>query len=109
MSMHTQWNPTSHDEYDALKGMDVYTSDDQKIGTVDQVLHPATNSTARDQHFFLVKPGMLDRLTGSDDLYIPATTVQYVGEDRLILETPSDLVDPKRWPEPTDVGTYRRR
>ena len=30
--------------------------------TVDEVLHPANDSTAPGQHYFLVKPGMLDKL-----------------------------------------------
>jgi rRNA processing protein Gar1 len=107
--MSTTWNPSSHDDYDALKGMDVFTRDDEKIGTVDQVLHPANNSTAPDQHYFLVKPGMLDKLTGEDELYIPATAVEMVGEDRLILETTKDLVDAVNWSKPPNVDAFRRR
>jgi sporulation protein YlmC with PRC-barrel domain len=107
--MSSTWNPTTHSDYDALKGMDVFTSDDEKIGTVDQVLHPADDSTARDRHYFLVKPGMLDKLTGEDEMYVPATQVQMVGEDRLILETTKDRVRSMDWSRPRDVDTYRRR
>ncbi len=107
--MSTTWNPSSHNDYDALKGMDVFTSDDEKIGTVDQVLHPANDSTAHDQHYILVKPGMLDKLVGEDDLYIPATAVQMVGEDRVILETTKDRVDASTWTKPRNADTFRRR
>ena len=38
MSTRTKtWNPSTHADYDRLKGMDVFTSDDEKIGTVDEV------------------------------------------------------------------------
>jgi sporulation protein YlmC with PRC-barrel domain len=107
--MSTTWNPSSHDEYDALKGKDVFTSDDEKIGTVDQVLHPADNSTSPEQHYFLVKPGMLDKLAGEDEFYIPATEVQMVGEDRLILETTKDRIDSANWSRPRDADSFRRR
>jgi sporulation protein YlmC with PRC-barrel domain len=107
MSM-MNWNPTTHQDYDVLKGKDVFTSDNEKIGTVDQVLHPANDSTARDQHYFLVKPSMLDRLSGQDELYIPATTVQMVGEDRLVLETPTARIEAANWSQPRNVKSFRR-
>ena len=106
--MSTTWNPTTHDDYDALKGKDVFTSDDEQIGTVDQVLHPANDSTARDQHYFLVKPGMMDKLAGQDELYVPATTVQMVSEDRMILETTKDRVRDANWSKPRNDDTFRR-
>jgi rRNA processing protein Gar1 len=107
--MSTTWTFTTHADYDALKGMDVFTADDEKIGTVDEVLHPANNSTAPDQHYFLVKPGMLDKLIGEDELYVPATAVQLVGEDRVVLETTKDFVKSVNWSPPRNVDTFRRR
>jgi sporulation protein YlmC with PRC-barrel domain len=102
------WNPMSHHDYDVLKGKSVFTSDNEKIGTVDQVLHPASGSTAPDQHYLLVKPGMMEKLTGEDELYIPATTVQTVGDDRLILETTKARAERANWTKPMDVDTFRR-
>lgn len=102
------WNPSSHDEYDALKNKDVYTSDDEQIGSIEEVLHPANNSTAPDQHYFLVKPGMLDQLTGEDELYVPATEVQLVSEDRVVLETSKDRLESRDWSPPRNVNSFRR-
>ena len=107
--MSTTWTFTTPADYDALKGMDVFTFDDEKIGTVDEVLHPANNSMAPNQHYFLVKPGMLDKLGGANELYVPATAVQLVGEDRVILETSSDVVQSVKWSAPRNVDTFRRR
>jgi rRNA processing protein Gar1 len=106
--MRSTWNPNTHDEYDALKGLDVFTADDEKIGTIDEVLHPADGSTAPDQHFFLVKPGMLDKLSGEDEMYVPATTVQLVSEDRVVLETTKARVGATNWSAPRNIKSFRR-
>ena len=106
--MSTTWTFTTHQDYDALKGKDVFTADDEKIGTVDEVLHPANNSTAPEQHFFLVKPGAFDRLIGEDELYVPATAVQLVGEERVVLETTKDVVKSVDWSPPRNVDSFRR-
>jgi rRNA processing protein Gar1 len=106
--MSSTWNPSTHDEYDALKGKDVYTADNEKIGSVDEVLHPASGSTARGEHYFLVKPGMLDKLAGQDELYVPATSVRMVSEDRLVLETTRDTLDAGNWSRPSNIDTFRR-
>jgi hypothetical protein len=107
--MSRTWTFTTPAEYDALKGMDVFTSDDAKIGKVDEVLHPANNSMAPDQHYFLVKPGKRDKLIRDDELYVPATAVQMVGQHRVVLETSSDIVQSVKWTPPRDVDTFRRR
>ena len=107
--MSTTWTFTTHADYDALKGMDIFTADDEKIGKVDEVLHPANNSRAPDQHFFLVKPGMLDKLGGANELYVPATAVQLVGEDRVVLDVTSDIVQSVKWAAPHDMDTFIRR
>lgn len=107
--MSTTWTFTTHADYDVLKGMDVFTADDVKIGTVDEVLHPANNSMAPSKHYFLVKPGMFDKLGGANELYVPATAVQLVGQDRVVLETTSDVVESVKWSAPRNVDTFRRR
>ena len=33
----TLWNPLTHQDYEPLKGFAVYTSDDEKLGTIDDV------------------------------------------------------------------------
>lgn len=107
--MSTTWTFNTHEDYDALKGKDVFTADDDKIGTVDEVLHPANDSTAPDQHYFLVKPGMLDKLIGEDELFVPATAVQFVSEDRVMLQTTKDAVKSVDWSPPRNVDNFRRR
>jgi sporulation protein YlmC with PRC-barrel domain len=105
--MSSLWNPTTHTDYDAIKGRDVYTSNNEKIGTVDQVLHAASASTARDQHYFLVKPGLLDKLGGQDELYIPATAVDMVSEDRIVIGMTSAALEVTDWSRPTDADSFR--
>ncbi|CAN5568811.1 hypothetical protein BH23CHL2_BH23CHL2_08370 [soil metagenome] len=107
--MTSTWNPSTHDDYDALKGSDVFTADDEKIGTIDEVLHPANDSTAPNHHYFLVKPGMLDKLVGEDEMYVPATMVQMVSEDRVVLETTQDRLESTDWSAPGNVDNFRRR
>jgi len=53
--------------------------------------------------------GMLDKLSGRDELYIPATAVDMVSEDRVVLETTSDRIDQGLWSKPGNVDTFRRR
>ncbi len=107
-SMSMSWNPSNHDAYDALKGKDVYTADNEKIGTVDEVLHPANDTNAPDQHYLLVKPGMLERIAGQDEFYVPATSIQMEGEDRVVLETTKESFGSRDWPEPGDGDAFRR-
>lgn len=110
MSTQTRtWNPSTHEDYDRLKGMDVFTSDDEKIGTVDEVLHPANDSTAPEEHYFHVKPGMVDKFTGDDDMYVRATEVKFFSDDRVILGTTKDRVESGDWSAPRDVDSFRRR
>jgi rRNA processing protein Gar1 len=103
------FNPQTHEEYDAIKGRDVYSADNEKIGTIDQVLHPANESTSKDQHFFLVKPGMVDKLSGQDEMYIPASVISMVSEDRVILETSTASIRDANWSKPRDMSMFRRR
>lgn len=103
------FSPQSHEDYDAIKGKDVYTADNDKVGTVDEVLHPADDTLAPDAHYFLVKPGMLDQLTGQDEMYIPASAVQMLSEDRVILETTTASIRDANWSKPRNANTFRRR
>lgn len=103
------WKPRTHQDYDALKGRDVFTADDEQIGTVDEVLHPANDSTAPEQHYFLVKPGMLDKLVGEDEMYVRADEVQFFSDDRVVLGTTKDRIEATDWSAPRDVKSFRRR
>lgn len=110
MSTKTQtWNPSTHEDYDRLKGMDVFTSDDEKIGTVDEVLHPANDSTDPQHHYFHVDPGMLDKIVGEDDMYVRATEVKFISDDRVMLGMSKDGLKSGNWSGPRDIDTFRRR
>lgn len=104
----TAWNPKTHEDFDALRGMDVFTADDEKIGSIEEVLHPANDSTSPEWHYFRIDPGFLDKLTGDDEMYVRASFVEFVSEDRVVLETTKDRVESMDWTAPKDVNTYRR-
>jgi hypothetical protein len=110
MSM-TSWNPTSHDEYDALHGFDVYSSDNAKLGTIKEVCHPAAAMpAARGQHYFRVEPGTLKKLfTDQDEVFVAETMIREVRpeEDKVILSVPKDRVQDEEWSRPHDFDTYR--
>lgn len=104
------FNPQTHEDYDRIKGFDVYSADDEKIGTIDQVLHPADEMPkARGHHVFLVKPGTLGSLAGADDMYVPENAIKMVGEDRVILETTKDRMNSMDWSQPPpNTRNFRR-
>jgi sporulation protein YlmC with PRC-barrel domain len=106
------WNPQSHSDYDLLKGYDVYTSDDEKVGTIKDVLHPPTEMpTARGRHYFKVEPGMLKQLfSDQDEFYLPERLIQTVQpqEDKVILEMPKSRLKNADWMQPRDVNSFRR-
>jgi hypothetical protein len=106
------WIPQSHEDYDALKGFDVYSSDDEKIGTIREVYHPAGDiTTARGKHYFRVEPGMIEGLFSDiDEVYVPERMVQMVdpNEDRVILEMPKASLSRQNWNRPPELDTYRR-
>jgi hypothetical protein len=111
MSM-THWNPMSHADYDRLKGFDVYTSDNEKLGTIKEVFHPnADMPQARGAHYFKVEPGMLKQLfSDQDEVYLPERLIRTVEttEDRVILEVPKAQVKNQQWTRPRDIETFRR-
>ena len=109
----TMWNPTGHADYDSLKGFEVYTSDNEKIGTIAEICHPAMEMpTARGKHYFRVDPGALKKLfTDADEVYVPERLVSMIDpdEDKVILAVPSSQVMHTDWRRPHDFATYHRR
>jgi hypothetical protein len=106
------WVPQSHEDYDALKGFDVYSADDEKIGTIRDVFHPRGDiTTSIGKHYFRVEPGMIEGLfTDVNEVYVPERMVRQVDpdEDRVILEVPKDSLKQQNWHRPADLDTYRR-
>src|SRR5688500_2641828 len=60
MATMTTWNPTTHNDYDVLKGRDVFSADGEKVGEIAEILHPSMDMpAARGKHFFLLDPGLM--------------------------------------------------
>ena len=110
--MSTTWNPTTHTDYETLKGFEVYTNDDEKLGTIAEVCHPAVEMpAARGQHYFRVEPGTLKKLfTDAEEVFVPERLVRMVNlnEDKVILEVPKNAVKKTDWSRPADYNSFRR-
>jgi hypothetical protein len=106
------WTPQRHEDYDALKGFDVYSSDDEKLGTIREIYHPQEDMpTARGRHFFRVEPGMLEGLFKDvDEVFVPEPLIRTVDpqEDRVILEVPKTQLTEHDFGRPAGIDTYRR-
>jgi|GEM_PF-5087281 len=107
----TTWNPTTHEEYDLLNGFDVYSSDNEKLGKISEVCHPATAMpAARGEHYFRVEPGMLKKLfSDGDEIFVAETMIRDVRPDdnRVILNVTKDRIQDEDWGRPHDFDTYR--
>ena len=106
----TVWNPNAHEDYDKLKGLQVYTSDDEKLGTIEQVFHPQSEMPeARGNHYFLVKPGAWKELLGGDEVYVPESAISAVSEERAVLTFSKDQLKEQGWSTPpADLDRMRR-
>lgn len=82
--------------YENAKGLSVYGSDGQKIGTVDEVLTDTTTG----RRYFLVKSGPLG--LGTDTYYIPEKAVELVGSDRVVLNMTKTDAEAQGWTTPPD-------
>ncbi len=108
----TTWNPTTHTDYETLKGFDVYTSDDEKLGTIAEVCHPAIDMpAARGSHYFRVDPGTLKKLfTDADEVFVPERLVRMVTPDEqaVILDVTKSMITATDWSRPANFDTFRR-
>lgn len=110
MATTASWHPTTHDDYNALKDRQVYTSDDETLGTIEQVFHPqAEMPEARGSHYFLIKPGALKEFFGGDEVYLPERVISAVTDDRVVISVSKDQVNEQGWSTPpTDLDRMRR-
>jgi ribosomal 30S subunit maturation factor RimM len=110
--MSSTWHPTTHADYDTLKGFDVYSSDDEKLGTIKEVLHPQTTGRmVTGGHYFRVDPGALKKLfSDQDEVFVAETMIRRVdaAEDKVVLEVTKDRIQHETWSQPADFDTYRR-
>ena len=107
------WTPMTHADYDALKGLDVFSADGEKVGAIGEILHPNTEMpAARGKHFFLLDPGLMkDWFGGFNQVYLPESTIDAVGTDRVTLGLTADQIKQRgqEWTaEPTGLRDYRR-
>jgi hypothetical protein len=113
MATMTTWNPTTHADYDVLKGLDVFSADGEKVGSISEILHPNMEMpAARGRHFFLLDPGLIkDWFGGFNQVYLPEAAIDTVGRDRVTLGISANEIKQRgqEWAsEPTGLRNYRR-
>lgn len=81
-------------DYDRLKGLAVHSADDQRVGTIDQVLRLAQTPS---EHYFLVRRGVIGGVLGRPDLYIPESLVRLIGQDRVVLRLTAEELEQPDW------------
>jgi hypothetical protein len=113
MATMTTWNPTTHADYDTLKGLDVFSAGGEKVGSISEILHPNMDMpAARGKHFFLLDPGLIkDWFGGFNQVYLPESAIESVGTDRVMLRLSADQIKQRgqEWTsEPAGLRNYRR-
>lgn len=109
----TSWNPTTHTDYDLLKGREVVSSDGETMGSIAQILHPhLLMPDARGHHFFLLDPGPRKEWYGGlDKAYLPETALSLVGPKRVVINLTAEQVKQRSedYPrEPVEMNSFRR-
>ncbi len=108
----TTWNPTTHQDYETLKGFEVFTSDNEKLGTIAEVCHPAQDMPmARGNHYFRVEPGTFKKLfTDADEVFVPERLFLLVdpSNNKVILEVPKVQIEHTDWSQPNDYDSFSR-
>ena len=107
------WTPMTHTDYDVLKGLDVFSADGEKVGSIAEILHPNIEMpAARGKHFFLLDPGLMkDWFGGFNQVYLPESTIETVGSERGTLSLTAEQIKRRgqEWTaEPTGLREYRR-
>ena len=83
--------------WDGIEGLDVFTSDEEKIGEVRQVIRPLDDLA---QHFLLVEAGELAELLGTNRMFVPDEDVLSIETDRVILDIPANAINRPDWTTP---------
>jgi hypothetical protein len=109
----TVWTPTTHEDYDVLKGRDVFSADGEKVGTIGQILHPNMEMpAARGRHFFLLDPGLMkDWFGGFNKVYLPEAVIDDIARNRVTLNLTAEQIKQRGqdWTtEPSGLADYRR-
>jgi hypothetical protein len=107
----TIWSPTTHADYDRLRGKDVFSADGEKLGEVEAVFHPAAAMPeARGGHFFLVKPGVLKSWFGrGEEFYVPEPAIGNVTDDGVTLVYAKEALEAQGWHrKPAGLDRFNR-
>ncbi len=107
----TTWTPTTHADYDRLKGMAVYSADGEKLGTIEAIFHPPDPMPqARGSHYFLVKPGTLKSwFGGGEEFYVPERAIGRVTGTGVELTYPKDQLEAQGWnSKPAGLDRFNR-
>jgi ribosomal 30S subunit maturation factor RimM len=80
--------------FDNAVGLDVFTTDEEEVGTVSEVL---TSDDDPVRHFLVVQATALADVLGSDRLYIPDHEIEQIEADRVILGATADALNRPDW------------
>ena len=107
----TTWSAATGPDYNDLVGFDVFTSDNEKVGTIAEISQSAVDiPSARGNHVFRVDPGLVKRLfTNADEVFVPERLIRMVTpeERAVILEVTWSTMSETDWSRPDAVETVR--
>lgn len=109
----TAWTPTSHADYDRLKGQPVRSADAETLGTITAVLHPvAAMCEALGGHYVVITPARLQhqRWFGHGSaFYVPESAIAADTEDGVRLTYPTDQLAAQGWDQqPANLQNFHR-
>jgi hypothetical protein len=106
----TTWNPMTHQDYDDLKGREVFSLDGAKVGTIKSIFHPNMDMPeAKGKHYFLLDPGLLKHWFGGlDNTYLPESSISGVTSDGVFLTFTEDEIKNHTWEDPGTLGQFRQ-
>ncbi len=95
MGLEREESPIQRD----LTGLDVYSADNQLVGTVDQVVRDMSSG----QHYLIVTSGPL----GGATIYVPQSAIQSATEDYVALSSRMEEFSDREWTLPPSAGEAR--
>jgi sporulation protein YlmC with PRC-barrel domain len=90
------WGTENEYQGKSIQGFEAYSSDDERIGTIDQVIVDIKS----EKRYLLVKTGPFGGALQTGELYIPSAAVGMVGENRVIIEASREQIESYGWTEP---------
>ena len=81
-------------DWNAVTGFAVFTSDEEDIGTVDSVIISPRDAS---QYYLKVNAAAAADLLGTDTLYVPDQDILSITADRIILNATTDTLSRPDW------------